>query len=98
MNKKGFEGGPMWMVAVAMFVVIALVVLIYTFFGPGQLWAKSSKPIGETAGGLTSDCDNDGTPDTIDRCPCGEYEEPDKDGRCTKDASSCKKDCEKKLK
>lgn len=99
MYKKGIEGGPMWTMAVMVFVVISLLVIIYTFFGPGQLFAKSSKPIGDTASGLSYDYDNDGVFDTIDPCPCNPNNEKDAEGKCPPpDPDTCRKNIEDRRK
>ena len=97
MHKKGVEGGMMWIIVGMIFAIIALVVVGFIFFGPDQLLAKGTKPIGETAGGLSSDYDNDGRVDTIDPCPCDANIEPT-DGRCPTGFDECKKLREEKAK
>ena len=94
MYKKAMEGGPMWTIGTMMFVIVSLAILIFVFLGPGQLLAKTTKPAGDTASGLSSDCDNDGVTDTVDRCPCSPNVEPDEKGSCGSTTSTA---CRKKI-
>jgi len=66
-NKKAQEGGSLSIITKAVLVLLVLFVLIAIFlkFLPDQ-----SKMIDEKICGLEHDQDNDGYPDTVDRCPC----------------------------
>ncbi len=98
MNEKAMEGGMMWVIVGMMLGLLALIVIGYTFFGPGQLFSKSSKPIGDTATGLSLDHDNDGVFDTIDPCPCNANQEKDSEGKCPTPSDICRKEIEEKRK
>ena len=84
-SKKG-DFGDFGMIAKIAFVGIAFVIILFVFFGKGQLFSKSTKPIDATASGLTADCDNDGKVNTLDPCPC----EPNVD-ECKVSVNECNK-------
>jgi len=97
MYKKG-DFGDFGMIAKIAFVTIVFVIILFVFFGKDQLFAKSTKPIGETAGGLSSDYDNDGIVDSIDSCPCDANQEKDAEGKCSTPSDTCRKEIEEKRK
>jgi len=76
MNKKAAI--EMEKVVAAALVLLVLVVLIITF---SRLYGKETKTTESQIDKLSSDCDGDGTPDLVDKCPYDEDNEI-KDNKC----------------
>ncbi|MBI2546277.1 hypothetical protein HYV81_03795 [Candidatus Woesearchaeota archaeon] len=91
MHNKKAASDMIWIIVWMGLGLLAMAVIGYTVFGPGQLWAKGTKPLSDTTTGISSDCDNDGIQDVLDRCPCNPNKEPNADGSCSTPSNECRK-------
>ena len=87
MKKKGFDAEPFHLIIAAAILLITLVILVLYFTGT---FKKERGIIDDKFKGLNVDCDCDGTPNLLDKCPCDADEVFD---GCNKDTSKCSPSC-----
>lgn len=85
MDKKAQEGGSLSIITKAVLVLLVLFILIVIFL---RFFGDQSNIIDKQICGLGHDMDEDGYPDTVDRCPC----DPGKAFSCGTNAEKCTTD------